>query len=84
LSTRLLPRHAFALEGSSGLLEGGSLLLDPSFRLLARAPLLLELLLHRGERDNPVRQVGRQPLGLIGLLLSLALLRLRSLEDRAV
>jgi hypothetical protein len=31
------------LEGSSGLLKGGSLLLEPSFRLLARALLLLEL-----------------------------------------
>jgi hypothetical protein len=49
LALCLLPRHAFTLKGSSGLLEGGPLLLEPSFRLLVRTPLLLELLLHRGK-----------------------------------
>jgi hypothetical protein len=58
LALRFLLRHTFALEGSLGLLEGRPLLLKPSFRLLARAPLLLELLLCRGKRGNPVLQVG--------------------------
>jgi hypothetical protein len=60
------------------------LLLEPSFRPLARAPLLLELLLRCDKRGNPVRQVGPQLLGLHGLLLSLALPGLRSLEGCAV
>jgi hypothetical protein len=55
LALHFLPHHVFALEGSSGLLEGGLLLLEPSFCLLAHASLLLELLLCRGKRDNPVR-----------------------------
>jgi hypothetical protein len=50
-----LQRHEFTLEGSSGLLESGSLLLEPSLRLLARALLLLELPLRRGERGSPLR-----------------------------
>jgi hypothetical protein len=58
LALCLLPCHVFALEGSSGLLEGGPLLLEPIFRRLARALLLLELPLRRGKRGNPVRQVG--------------------------
>jgi hypothetical protein len=58
LALHLLPRHAFTLESSSGLLEGGPLLLEPSFCLQARALLLLELALRRGKRGNPVCQVG--------------------------
>jgi hypothetical protein len=48
VALRLLQRHAFALEGSSDLIESGSLLLKSSLRLLARALLLLELPLRRG------------------------------------
>jgi hypothetical protein len=44
-----LPRHTLMPEGSLGLGKGGPLLLELSIRLLARAPLLPELLLHRGE-----------------------------------
>jgi hypothetical protein len=55
LAMRLLPRHAFALEGGPGLLKGGPLLLEPRFRLLACALLLLKLLLYRDERGNLVR-----------------------------
>jgi hypothetical protein len=54
LALHFLPHHAFALEGSSGLLKGGPLLLEPSFHLLECAPLLLELFLHRGEQGNLV------------------------------
>jgi hypothetical protein len=79
-----LPRHAFVLEGGSSLLKSGLLLLQPSFCLLACTPLLLELLLHRGERGNLVHLVGPQLLGLLGLLLGLALPRLRPLEGCAV
>jgi hypothetical protein len=47
-------RHAFALKGSLGLLEGGLLLLEPSLRLLARTLLLLELPLRHGKHGSPV------------------------------
>jgi hypothetical protein len=73
LTLRFLLHHALMLEGSSGLLEGGPLQLEPGFRLMARNLVLLELPLHRGQCGNPVRQVGPQLLGLLGLLLSLAL-----------
>jgi hypothetical protein len=52
---RLLPRHMLMLEDYLGLLEGGSLLLEPSLHLLARALLLLELPLRRGESGSPLR-----------------------------
>jgi hypothetical protein len=52
--------------------------------LLARAPLLLELLLHRGKRGVIVRQVGPQLLSLFGLLLGLPLPRLCPLEGGMV
>jgi hypothetical protein len=51
---------------------------------LARGPLLTELLLHCGERDSLVRQGRPQPIGLLGLLLSLTLPGPRPLEGRAV
>jgi hypothetical protein len=76
----LLQRHVFTLEGSSGLLESGSLLLELSLHLLARAMLLLELPLRHGERGSPLRRLDSQLLSLLGTLLSLALPRLRSLE----
>jgi hypothetical protein len=80
----LLQCHAFTLEGSSGLLESGSLLLEPSFRLLAHAIPLLELPLRCGERGSPLCQLDSQLLSLLGLLLGLALPRPCSLEDCAV
>jgi hypothetical protein len=58
--------------------------LELSFRLIPRAPLQLELLLHRGKRGDLVRQVGSQLLGLFRLLLGLALLRSCPLEGDAV
>jgi hypothetical protein len=80
----LLPCHALTLEGSSGLLEGRSLPLEPSFRLLARALLMLELPLRRGKRGSPLRQLDSQLSSLLGLLLGLALQRPCSLDDCAV
>jgi hypothetical protein len=72
------------LEGSLSFSKGGPLLLEPGFFLLACALLLLELPLRRGERGNPVRQVGPQLLDLLGFLLNLALPRPCPLEDCAV
>jgi hypothetical protein len=82
LALPLGPR--FALKGGLGLLEGGPLLLELSLHLMACALLLTELLPHRGKRSDLVRQIGPQPLGLLGLLLSLALPRLCPLEASAV
>jgi hypothetical protein len=84
VTLRLLPRHVLTLKGGLGLREGGPLLLELSLRMLARAPLLLELLLYHGEQGGLVRQVGTQPLSLLGFLLGLALPRLRPLEGCAV
>jgi hypothetical protein len=61
------------LKGGLGLLQGGLLLLEPGLRLLARALLLPELLPHRGKRGGLICQVSPQPLGLLGLFLSLVL-----------
>jgi hypothetical protein len=84
LALCLLQRHAFTLECSSGLLESGSLLLKPSLCLLARALLLQELPLRRGERGSLLRQLDPQLLSLLGLLLGLALPRPCSLEGCTV
>jgi hypothetical protein len=80
----LLSCQALALEGGSSFSKCGPLLLELSLRLLARVPLLLKLLLHRGEGGGLVRQDGPQLLNLLGLLLGLALPSTRSLEGRVV
>jgi hypothetical protein len=84
MALRFLSGRAFTLEGDLSLLEGGPLLLKLSLRLLARALLLTELLPHHGKRGGLVCQIGPQPLGLLGILLSLALPRSRPLEGGAV
>jgi hypothetical protein len=45
----LLLRQALVLESGPSLSKGSPLLLELSVRLLARVPLPLKLLLHRGE-----------------------------------
>jgi hypothetical protein len=55
------------LEGDPSLLKGDPLLLELTFRWLTRAPLLANLLLHRGERRDLLLQVGTQLIGLLGL-----------------
>jgi hypothetical protein len=81
---RLFSRQVFPLEHSPGFDEGSPLLLKLGLRVLARGLLLTELLLRRGERGGLVRQARPQPLGLLGLLLSLTLPGLRPLEGRTV
>jgi hypothetical protein len=71
---RLLPCQALPLKRSPGLGKTGPLLLKPAFRLLACDSLLPELLLRRDDRGGLVGQAGPQLLGLLGPLLSLALL----------
>jgi hypothetical protein len=84
LTQRLLSCQMFPLERSPILGEGSPLLLKLGLHLLARGLLLTELLLRRGERGGLVRQGCPQPLGLVGLLLSLTLLGPRPLEGRAI
>jgi hypothetical protein len=57
LALHLLQHRAFTLEGNSGLLESGSLLLKPRLCLLVRALLLLKLSLRRGERGSLLCQL---------------------------
>jgi hypothetical protein len=63
------------LEGSLGLLLDGPLLLESGLCFLECTLLLPDLLPHCCKRDDLVRQVGPQLLGLFGLLLSLTLPR---------
>jgi hypothetical protein len=57
----LLSRQAFPLKRIPNLGEGSLLLLKLGLRLLARGLLLMELLLHRGERGSLFRQGRPQP-----------------------
>jgi hypothetical protein len=65
LTQRLLPRQALLLERGPSLGESSLLLLELGLLLLARGPLLTELLLRRGERSSLVRQGRVQPLSLL-------------------
>jgi hypothetical protein len=80
----LLPSRALTLDGGSNVLEGSPLLLELSFRLLARAPLLVELLVHYSERRGLHLHGNAQLLGLLGLLLRLSLSGLCPLEGGTV
>jgi hypothetical protein len=58
LASRLLSSRALALESGLSLLESDSPLLELALCLLARAPLLANLLIHRDERRDLLLQVG--------------------------
>jgi hypothetical protein len=81
---RLFPRQVFPIKGSMSLDEDSPLLLELVLCLLARGPLLPELLLRRRERRGLLGHAHPQLLCLFGLLLGLALPSARFLEGRAI
>jgi hypothetical protein len=82
LTLHLFTCQAFPLKGSPSLDEGSPLPLELVLCLLARGPLLPELLPCRHERRGLLDHASPHLLRLLGLLLGLALPSTRFLEGR--